>query len=107
MNVNTPINLHRRILHEMLSLPTAPFAEHFVVEHIERFCSQRKNVKLTHDLAGNVLVRVRQGGRKTLRPVCITAHLDHPGFVADRMISKQRMRAFWRGGVLREYFIGS
>ncbi|RME36432.1 MAG: M20/M25/M40 family metallo-hydrolase, partial [Planctomycetota bacterium] len=40
-------------------------------------------------------------------PVCLTAHMDHPGFVTDRMTGKRRVRAFWRGGVPREYFVGS
>ncbi len=97
----------REILHEMLSIPTAPFAEHLAIDHVERFCKRHKNVKLTRDAAGNVLVRVRRGGRVVSRPVCITAHLDHPGFVADQMTSKGRLRAFWRGGVPKEYFVGS
>lgn len=101
----TPI--HRKILCDLMSLPTAPFAEHFVIDHIKQFCKRRKNMKLTHDLAGNLLVRVRIGKRRIARPVCITAHLDHPGFVVDCMISKTRLRAFWRGGVPIEYFVGS
>lgn len=97
----------QRILLEMLSLPTAPFAEHRVIEYIERFCAKRANLTLKPDEAGNMLIRVRKGNRRVARPVCITAHLDHPGFVADRMISKQRLRANWRGGVSKEYFVGS
>ena len=98
--------LHRRVLHELLSIPTAPFAEHFVIEHIERYCARRK-AAVTRDAAGNILVRVRVGRRRIARPVCLTAHLDHPGFVADRSISKGRLRAHWRGGVPKEYFVGS
>jgi len=99
-------SMSRKILHEMLSLPTAPFAEHYVIDYIERFCAKR-GASLTRDVAGNVLVRVRLGSRRVARPVCITAHLDHPGFVADRMTGKGRLRAFWRGGVPPEYFVGS
>ena len=90
-----------------MSLPTAPFAEHYVAEYIERFCGGRKAVTLSRDSAGNILIRVRQGKRRVVRPVCITAHLDHPGFVADGMRPKGRLRAFWRGGVPREYFVGA
>lgn len=99
--------LHGRILREMLSIPTAPFAEHFVIAHVERFCTRCRHATLTRDAVGNVLVRVRKGSRRVARPVCITAHLDHPGFVADRMLSKRRLRANWRGGVPKEYFVGS
>lgn len=99
--------VYSRILHEVLALPTAPFAEHHVIEYVQRFCRVRKNVQLTTDRAGNLLVRVRIGSRTVKRPVCITAHLDHPGFVAERMIGRGRLRAFWRGGVPPEYFVGS
>jgi len=99
--------MNRRILHEVLSLPTAPFAEHLVIRYIEAFCRRRGGLELRRDTAGNVLVRVRHGQRRVARPVCITAHLDHPGFVADRMTAKSRLRAFWRGGVPPEYFKGS
>lgn len=101
------LSIHRKILMEMLSLPTAPFAEHFVIEHIERFCRRRKSLTMSRDAAGNVLVRVRHGRRRVARPVCITAHLDHPGFVSERMTGAGKVRAFWRGGVPPEYFVGS
>jgi len=99
--------MKRPILHDVLSIPTAPFAEHQVIAYVKSFCAQRKCVELTRDAVGNLLVRVRQGKRRIKRPVCITAHLDHPGFVADRMISKSRLQAFWRGGVPKEYFVNS
>ncbi len=104
MSAKSVLSVHRRVLHDMLSIPTAPFAEHKVIEYIERFCGRRKHLKLTRDRAGNVLVRVRIGRRVVRRPACITAHLDHPGFVADRMTGEVRLRAFWRGGVPRRYF---
>jgi endoglucanase len=78
-----------------------------VLAHVERFCKARKGVTVSRDQVGNLLVRVRVGARKKSRPVCITAHLDHPGFVADRMIDSAHVRAFWRGGVPKEYFVGA
>ncbi len=98
---------HRQILHNLFSLPTAPFAEHYVIDHVERFCAERRNVTVKQDAVGNMLVRVRKGQRRVRRPVCITAHLDHPGFVAKRRISRRRVLAHWRGGVPPEYFVGS
>lgn len=124
---------HRKILLDMLSLPTAPFAEHYVIKHIERFIARRKNAVLTRDKVGNLLVHVKRGNRRVQRPVCITAHLDHPGFIAEKMIpakvgtksaanksrmssrgrasqsagNKRQISAFWRGGVPPEYFIGA
>jgi len=97
----------RRILHDLLATPTAPFAEHLVLERIERFCAKRDGVTAKRDAVGNLLVRVRLGRRTVARPVCITAHLDHPGFIADKMTGKSRLRAWWRGGVPKEYFVGA
>jgi len=117
----------------MLSLPTAPFAEHYVIKHIERFVARRTGVALARDKVGNMLVHMKRGDRRVKRPVCITAHLDHPGFVAERMMphgftaegvtktsrtsahdrSPRRRKntpmlsAFWRGGVPTEYFVGT
>ncbi len=107
MPAKTTNVLHRHILTDMLALPTAPFAEHYVIEHVVRFCRRRKGLTVQHDAVGNTLVRVRKGSRRISRPACITAHLDHPGFVVDRMVSKRRLRAHWRGGVPTEYFVGS
>jgi endoglucanase len=103
LTVRTPVA--QRILRDVLSIPTAPFAEHQVIAYIERFCKQRGGVTLKRDRAGNVLVRVRKGSRKVRRPVCITAHVDHPGFVADKMLLNNHVQAFWRGGVPPQYFV--
>ena len=99
--------LHQQILCDLMAVPTAPFAEHYVIAHVEAFCRRRQHVFIRRDAVGNVLVRVRKGSRRVSRPVCITAHLDHPGFVADRAMGKGRVRAHWRGGVPKEYFVGS
>lgn len=99
--------LHQKILVDMLSIPTAPFAEHAVLNHVRQFCRRLGVTDVCEDKAGNLLVHVRQGRRKVARPVCMTAHLDHPGFIVDRMLSKSRAQAFWRGGVPSEYFVGT
>lgn len=98
---------HLTVLKDMLALPTAPFAEHRVLDYIREFCSARGGVTVTADAFGNLLVRVRRGGVRAARPVCITAHTDHPGFVAQRMTAPRRLQAQWRGGVPREYFKGA
>ncbi|MGD2109451.1 MAG: M20/M25/M40 family metallo-hydrolase [Phycisphaerae bacterium] len=103
----TQRSINRRILKELARIPTAPFAEHRVIEFVRRFCRSRRGVTLRTDAVGNMLARVRKGTRRVAKPVCITAHLDHPGFVAEKMTSKTRLRAKWRGGVPPEYFVGS
>lgn len=97
----------RKILRELLSIPTAPFAEHRVIAYVERFCKARRGVTLTRDKVGNLLVRVKRGARTVKRPPCFTAHLDHPGFVVQRSTAKGYVTAAWRGGVPPEYFVRS
>lgn len=96
----------RRILREVLSLPTAPFAEHAVLDYIRAFAAKR-GLDLRSDRAGNILIHYRRGSKRVDRPVCLTAHVDHPGFVAEKMLSHDRLRARWRGGVAPEYFVGA
>ena len=57
----TQLSIGRKILHDALSIPTAPFAEHLAIDYIERFCSRWKTVLPRRDAAGNVLVRVFLG----------------------------------------------
>jgi putative aminopeptidase FrvX len=99
--------MSRKILQEMLSIPTAPFAEHLMIEFVESFCADLPGVKLTYDEFGNILVHVRRGNARVKRPPCITAHLDHPGFVAQGRTAKGLVKARWRGGVPNEYFDGA
>ena len=66
------------ILEDLLALPTAPFAERYVMAHVESFCAARRGVTVKADPAGNLLVRVKKGTAKVRRSVCLTAHLDHP-----------------------------
>jgi len=98
---------HRKILTEVLSLPTAPYAEHAVIDRIRRFCTRRNALSLTEDRVGNLLVRYRRGRGTVRHPVCLTAHVDHPGFVAERMTHPKTLLARWRGGVRRSYFVGT
>ncbi len=95
------------ILAELLTMPTAPFAEHYVIDCVRRFCVYHPDIKLTQDPAGNVLLRLRRESAAVARPLCLTAHMDHPGFVAIHMIGPGRLKASWRGGVPIEYFEGA
>src|SRR5262249_23984840 len=78
---------HHRVLVDLLSLPTAPFAEQYVLQFVEAFCRERGVGKMRRDAVGNLLVHIRIASRRIARPVCITSHMDHPGFVAERMIA--------------------
>lgn len=93
-----------KILHEVCSLPTAPFVEDRVIEYARAFARQRK-IKLTEDRFGNVLLELR--GRKKSAPRWVfTAHMDHPGFVATRMVEKTTLHADFYGYVIADYLMG-
>lgn len=92
-----------KILQELCSVPTAPFAEHHVVRYVERFVAARRRLKLSRDKWGNVLIDLPPGRSKAPRTV-FTAHMDHPGFVARRMIDSRTLEANFYGWVLPHYF---
>jgi endoglucanase len=93
------------ILSELCSLPTAPFAEHRVIEHVKRFVSQRPRLRLSQDKTGNLLI---QWPGKTKSPrLVFVAHMDHPGFIARKMVGPGNVEADFYGGVLSEYVKGA
>ncbi len=94
---------HQKILTDMLSLPTAPFAEDHVRGYVFDFCQQR-GVKVHEDKVGNILVHYKHRSAKVERPLCLCAHMDHPGFRAVRILGEHRLKAQWHGGVMPEHF---
>ncbi|MGB7158714.1 MAG: hypothetical protein WBD40_11645 [Tepidisphaeraceae bacterium] len=93
-----------RILHEICSLPTAPFAEDRVVRYVEEFAKKRR-LKLSRDEYGNLLLELpsRSRGPRWV----FGAHMDHPGFVATRMRDPRTLEAAFHGWVLAEYVKGA
>lgn len=67
----------KKLLGDILSLPTAPFHEHKVIGYVAKFCLKH-GFKLKQDSAGNIFIRYKTG--KARQPVVMTAHMDHPGF---------------------------
>ena len=68
-----------RLLHELCSVPTAPFAEGHVVRYVERFAQERPGLILRRDTSGNLLLSLP---KTTQAPRWVfAAHMDHPGFV--------------------------
>ena len=104
-----------KILQQLCSVPTAPFAEQHVVHFVEHFVAARPRLKLSRDRFGNLLIDLPAGRGKaaTKQPRTVfTAHMDHPGFVAARH-RRARLRppyrlldAHFRGWVLPQYFRG-
>src|SRR3954468_6787204 len=96
-----------KLLSELCSVPTAPFAEQRVAEYVERFVKTRRSLRLSRDRYDNLLIE-RRGRDPRLPRWVFTAHMDHPGFVAREMLGDGRtLDASFRGGVLAEFFAGS
>jgi endoglucanase len=95
-----------RVLKDLLTLPTAPFVESAVMGHVRAACRQLADVTCRIDEHGNLLARYRRQPPKRV-PLVFTAHTDHPGFVALKMLDQRTLRAAFRGWVEPEYFVGT
>src|SRR6185369_5168738 len=85
-----------------------PFAEGQVVDFVSRFVQEHRGLRLSEDEWGNLLIECMGSGRKAKNSrLVFAAHMDHPGFVAGRMIDAKTLEAAFRGGVKAEYFKGS
>ena len=93
------------LLTSLCSVPTAPFAETSVIEFVQQFVQSRKYLSLRADRFGNLLIERKMRSRAP-RWV-FTAHMDHPGFVAGKMLDRNRLRAAFRGWVKIEFVRGS
>lgn len=93
---------------ELTNLPTAAGREDRVIAWIERWANRRKQVELSRDTFGNLMIKRAGVDSETsgARPIVFTAHLDHPAFVVTGCDGK-RVTAEFRGGVRDDYFVGS
>lgn len=94
-----------KILKDLCSVPTAPYAEQRVIKWIEAFVANRPQLRLSRDGFQNLLIELP--GRLRTPRLMFVAHMDHPGLVARRMIDSTRLQADFRGGVLSEYVRGA
>lgn len=74
-----------------------------MIAAIERFVEERPACILERDDAGNLTVSLRDASASG-RPIYLTAHLDHPAFVVERIISDTTLEIAFRGGVMDDYF---
>lgn len=93
------------ILQSLCSVPTAPFAESRVADFVAKFVRQRKKLVLSRDRFGNLLIQLRSPSR--LPRWVFTAHMDHPGFVAQKMVDNRRLSAAFGGWVKVEFVRGA
>ncbi len=95
----------KNLILDLLSLPASPFAEGQIAAFVHNFCATRARwLKVAADPAGNLLVRYRHPKANVKQPICLCAHMDHPGFRAERMLNERTLKARWLGTVLPEYF---
>ena len=88
-------------LDELSHIPTASGLEHGVVDWVEAWVGRRKDLTMTRDSGGNLLIT--QKGRKRHPLVLAVAHMDHPAFVVTGV--DRGMASFqFRGGVDAAYF---
>ena len=93
----------RKIVRDLLSLPTAPFHENSVQDHIRVFAADR-NIPVRSDRYGNLILRYRKG--RGIKPLALTAHMDHPGFEVLQAGGKD-ITAEWLGACDPRHFPGS
>lgn len=84
---------------EVLSVPTAPYAEQAVIAYLHRFAAAR-GLPAWQDEYGNVYVSYRRG--RARRPLVLGAHIDHPGFVVTA-VRGRRLELEFRGGIADRY----
>lgn len=92
-----------RVLEDLLNLPTAAFVEAAVLAYVESAATALPHTTVQRDEHGNLLVHYHHPDCKR-GPIALTAHTDHPGFVALRMLDQRTLLAAFRGWVEPEYF---
>ena len=96
---------HYELLTALLSQPTAPFRECYVIDAVAEILAKHA-VPFFIDPVGNIVVGVnsRMAYQRLLNardnePVRVfIAHMDHPGFHGARWLSASVLRVRWHGG---------
>ena len=85
----------------LMRIPASPYHETEVRAEAERICAEHR---LPHerDRFGNLLVRLTT--RRSVPPLVLAAHLDHPGFEIVRPLGMRRWLARFLGGVPDDHF---
>ena len=99
-----PAQLERTLL-DLTGIPTVAGGEHRVAAYIRDWAERRSDVELTEDTAGNLTLSLR--GPRSGPPIYLTAHMDHPAFVVERIVAPSTIELAFRGGVMDDYFIGA
>ena len=97
---------HVEWLTTLTAIPTAAGHERRVIDWIRRWVERREGVSVDADGAGNLTIeRDDAPDPSARRPLYITAHLDHPAFVVERIVGPGTVELAFRGGVRDPYFV--
>jgi putative aminopeptidase FrvX len=110
--------MREAFLLEVTSIPTAAGREERVIGFIEGWVASRADrLILSRDRIGNLTIARHdflEACARGVKPLMITAHLDHPAFVVTglRVVGKGKTAGVeldleFRGGVNDPYFVGS
>src|SRR5262245_55944443 len=92
-------------LAELTALPTVAGREDQPIAWVRNWVRKRRDPRPVERPGGLLIGRARATTRRgTRRPLFITAHLDHPGFVVVEAPTRDRLTLEFRGGVHRPYF---
>lgn len=94
------------LLLRLTAIPTCAGREWRVVDFIRAWAEERPDLSLESDAGGNLTVRFRAASDPA-PPVYFTAHLDHPAFSVERVVSPTLLELAFRGGVMDDYFPGA
>lgn len=97
-------NTYLSWLLEVTQLPTAAGREGRVAEWIQGWVGERPDLVLAWDDAGNLVIQPTKAWGDGREPIFITAHLDHPAFVVERIVSPGTVEVSFRGGVMDVFF---
>ncbi len=96
---------HLGWLRALTAIPTAAGREHRVVDWIRAWVDAREGLTVRADASGNLTIeRSDAPAPDRRRPLYVTAHLDHPAFVVERIIGPATVELAFRGGVRDPYF---
>ncbi|MEM9373207.1 MAG: hypothetical protein AAGA55_06145 [Planctomycetota bacterium] len=94
---------HLEWLKQVTMIPSAAGHEARVIAWIERWIGERDGIDVRRDPHGNIELRLADAPESDT-PLYFTAHLDHPTFVVDEVLSETSLILSFRGGVMSDYF---
>ncbi len=94
---------HLDWLRQITMIPSAAGHEGRVVAWIEHWLSERPDIAAKRDEHGNIELRLASV-EPSDAPTYFTAHLDHPTFVVDEVLTPTTLVLGFRGGVMSDYF---